>query len=124
MSKNKVLLGISGGVDSAVAASILMEQGYQVTGAFMRNWDSGANNDILGNPTLGENICPQEQDYNDAKAVCEQLGIEILRIDFIKEYWDNVFTYFIDEYKIGRTPNPDILCNKFIKFDYFLDFAM
>ncbi|WP_423364705.1 tRNA 2-thiouridine(34) synthase MnmA [Mycoplasma sp. P36-A1] len=119
----KVLVGISGGVDSAVAAYLLKKEGYNVTGAFMRNWDSTANNDISGNPTLNNNICPQEQDYNDALNVCEHLGIELLRIDFIKEYWDNVFTYFIEEYKLGRTPNPDILCNKYIKFDYFLDYA-
>ncbi|MEG0365139.1 MAG: tRNA 2-thiouridine(34) synthase MnmA [Erysipelotrichales bacterium] len=124
MERKKVLLGISGGVDSAVAAIVLKEEGYDVTAAFMRNWDSTTNNDILGNPTVEDYICPQEQDYNDAKKVCEQLGIEILRVDFINEYWDNVFTYFINEYKLGRTPNPDILCNKFIKFDYFLDYAM
>ena len=122
--KKRVLLGISGGVDSAVAAKILLDQDYEVVGAFMRNWDSSANNDIMGNPTIEDNICPQEVDYNDARAVCQQLGIDLVRIDFIKEYWDNVFTYFIDEYKKGRTPNPDILCNKFIKFDYFLKYAL
>ena len=89
----------------------------------MRNWDSMANNDVLGNPTLDNNICPQEQDYLDAEAVAKKLGLPMLRIDFIKEYWDNVFTYFLDEYKKGRTPNPDIFCNKYIKFGPFLDFA-
>lgn len=120
----KILVGISGGVDSAVAAYLLKKDGHEVTGAFMRNWDSIANNDINGNPTIADNICPQEADYNDALKICEQLGIELLRVDFIKEYWDNVFTYFIDEYKKGYTPNPDILCNRYIKFDFFLKFAL
>lgn len=122
MSK-RVVLGLSGGVDSAVAAYLLKEQGYEVIGVFMRNWDSQLNNDILGNPTNDNDICPQEQDFNDAKAVAKCLGIEIKRVDFIKEYWDQVFTYFLDEYRKGRTPNPDILCNKHIKFKAFLDYA-
>lgn len=121
--KQKVLLGLSGGVDSAVAAYILKEQGYEVSCAFMRNWDSFANNDILGNPTIQDDICPQEQDYADAKAVADSLGLPLYRVDFVKEYWDNVFTYFIEEYKKGRTPNPDILCNKYIKFDAFFQYA-
>lgn len=120
----KVLLGLSGGVDSAVAAYVLKKQGYDVTCAFMRNWDAFANNDILGNPTIQNDVCPQEQDYMDAKAVADKLGLELLRIDFVKEYWDYVFQSFLDEYKKGRTPNPDILCNKYIKFDSFLNFAM
>ena len=85
----------------------------------MRNWDSSLNNDINGNPTLNNNICTQEQDYNDALEVCNKLGIKLHRIDFVKEYWDYVFTYFLDELKKGRTPNPDIMCNKYIKFDMF-----
>lgn len=89
----------------------------------MRNWDSFLNDDILGNNTLNNDICPQESDYNDAKKVADALGLELLRIDYIKEYWDNVFKNFIDEYKVGRTPNPDILCNKYIKFDSFLNYA-
>lgn len=121
--KQKVLLGLSGGVDSAVAAYRLKEQGYDVTCAFMRNWDSFANNDILGNPTIQDDVCPQEQDYLDAKAVAEKLELPLLRVDFVKEYWDHVFTYFIEEYKKGRTPNPDILCNKYIKFHAFFNYA-
>ncbi|WP_416326065.1 tRNA 2-thiouridine(34) synthase MnmA [[Eubacterium] hominis] len=121
--KQKVLLGLSGGVDSAVAAYILKEQGYDVSCAFMRNWDSFANNDILGNPTIQDDICPQEQDYADAKAVADALDLPLYRVDFVKEYWDHVFTYFIEEYKKGRTPNPDILCNKYIKFDAFFQYA-
>lgn len=119
----KVIVGLSGGVDSAVAAYLLIKQGYEVVGAFMRNWDSLANNDILGNSKFGE-ICPQEEDYLDAKAVADKLNIPLLRVDFIKEYWDNVFSYFVKEYQKGRTPNPDVLCNKYIKFSSFLDFAM
>ena len=116
----KVVIGLSGGVDSAVGAYLLKKEGYEVIGLFMRNWDSNINNDILGNPNDTNDICPQEKDYNDAKKVCEFLGIELHRIDFIKEYWDYVFTYFLEELKKGRTPNPDMLCNKYIKFDLFV----
>ena len=119
----KVLVGLSGGVDSAVAAYLLKEQGYDVECCFMRNWDSALNNDTLGNPTLNDDICPQEKDYNDAKKVAEKLGLKLHRVDYIKEYWDDVFENFISEYKEGRTPNPDILCNKYIKFDAFLNYA-
>ena len=115
-----VVVGISGGVDSSVAALLLKEQGYNVIGLFMRNWDASINNDIAGNPTLNENICPQEQDYNDALNICNSLSIPLHRVDFVKEYWDYVFTYFLDELKKGRTPNPDIMCNKYIKFDMFI----
>lgn len=118
-----VVLGLSGGVDSSVAAAILKEQGYHVIGLFMRNWDSTTNNDVLGNPTVKDDVCTQEVDYNDAELVAKKLGIEIHRVDFIKEYWDNVFTYFLSEYEKGRTPNPDILCNKYIKFDAFIKHA-
>ena len=90
--KRKVLLGLSGGVDSAVAAYQLKKEGYDVTCAFMRNWDALANNDILGNDTIQNDICPQEQDYLDAKAVAETLELPLLRVDFVKEYWDDVFT--------------------------------
>lgn len=119
----KVLIGLSGGVDSAVAAYLLQKEGYDVTACFMRNWDAMANNDYLGNPTINDNQCPQEKDYDDAKLVAEKLGIKLLRVDFIKEYWDHVFSFFLEEYEHGRTPNPDILCNKYIKFDAFLEFA-
>lgn len=116
----KVVVGMSGGVDSAVAAYLLKKEGYEVIGLFMRNWDSMINNDIEGNDNNPNEICPQEQDYNDALEVCKKLDIPLKRIDFIKEYWDYVFTYFLEELKKGRTPNPDMLCNKFIKFDLFV----
>jgi len=120
----KVILGLSGGVDSAVALYILKKQGYDVIAVFMRNWDSALNRDILGNPTSFDDICPQERDYQDALKVANQLGVKLERVDFIKEYWDRVFTYFLDEYKLNRTPNPDVLCNNEIKFKAFLDYAM
>ena len=111
---------MSGGVDSSVAAYLLIKEGYEVIGLFMRNWDSLVNNDTEGNPNLNMTICPQEQDYNDALKVCEKLNIPLYRVDFVKEYWDYVFKYFLDELKKGRTPNPDLMCNKFIKFDLFI----
>ena len=120
----KVLVGLSGGVDSAIAAYLLQKEGYDVEACFMRNWDALANNDYLGNPTIGDNQCPQEKDYDDAKAVAEKLGIKLHRADFVKEYWDNVFSYFLKEYEKGRTPNPDVFCNKYIKFDSFRKFAL
>lgn len=118
--KEKVIVGISGGVDSAVSALLLKQEGYDVEGLFMRNWDTTINGDILGNPNDLNDICPQEKDYNDAVILCKELGIKLHRVDFVKEYWDYVFTYFLEELKKGRTPNPDLLCNKFIKFDLFL----
>ena len=105
----KVIIGISGGVDSSVAALLLQKAGYQVEGLIMRNWDTSINGDILGNPDLNNDICPQEKDYNDAKAVCDKLGIPLHRIDFVKEYWDYVFTYFLDELKKAELPT-QILC--------------
>ncbi len=119
----KILVGLSGGVDSAIAAYLLLQQGHEVVGGFMRNWDALANGDYLGNPTVNDSQCPQEKDYDDAKKVAEKLGIPLLRCDFVKEYWDHVFSYFLDEYSKGRTPNPDVFCNKYVKFDSFLKFA-
>lgn len=119
-----VVVGMSGGVDSSVSALLLKKQGYKVIGLFMRNWDSTINNDYLGNPTLDSDICPQEQDYNDAVEVCKKLEIELHRVDFVKEYWDYVFMYFLNELKKGRTPNPDVMCNRYIKFDLFLEKAL
>ena len=111
-----VVVGMSGGVDSAVAAYLLKKDGYNVIGLFMRNWDSTINGEDFQNDDI---ICPQERDYNDALKVCEKLDIPLKRVDFIKEYWDNVFKYFLSELDKGRTPNPDLLCNKYIKFDLF-----
>jgi len=119
----KVIVGLSGGVDSAVAVIMLQKQGYDVEGVFMRNWDSSLNNDVLGNPNDPFDVCPQEKDYLDAIEVAKKLNIKLHRIDFVSEYWDYVFKYFIKEYEEGRTPNPDILCNKEIKFKAFLDKA-
>ena len=121
--KKKVILGLSGGVDSSVAAIKLLEEGYEVVGVFMRNWDSATNNDFLGNPDFNSDVCPQEKDYQDAMKVAEKLGIELKRVDFIEEYWEYVFKYFLEEYAAGRTPNPDLMCNKEIKFKAFLDYA-
>lgn len=123
MNNMKIMVGLSGGVDSAIAAYLLKKQGYDVTCAFMRNWDSLTNDDILGNPTLNEDICTQEQDYNDALSVANSLDLPLLRVDFIEEYWKEVFQTFLSEYKKGRTPNPDILCNKHIKFDSFMKYG-
>lgn len=119
----RVMIGLSGGVDSAVAAYLLQQEGYEVAGGFMRNWDALANGDYLGNPTVNASQCPQETDYYDAVEVAQKLGIPLLRADFVKEYWDDVFSFFLSEYERGRTPNPDVFCNKYIKFDHFYDFA-
>ncbi len=109
----KVVIGISGGVDSSVAALLLKEEGYDVIGVFMKNWDE----------TDEDGVCPAEEDYKDAVAVCEQIDIPYYSVNFEKEYYDRVFSYFLEEYKNGRTPNPDVMCNKEIKFKAFLDFA-
>ena len=104
----KILVGLSGGVDSAVAAYLLKQQGLDVTCAFMRNWDSMANNDFLGNPNADDDVCPQEKDWMDAKSVADSLGLELLRVDFVKEYWDNVFSNFLQEMCIRDSSS--ILC--------------
>lgn len=104
---------MSGGVDSSVSAWLLQQQGYQVEGLFMKNWEEDD----------GEEYCTAAADLADAQAVCDKLGIELHTVNFAAEYWDNVFELFLEEYKAGRTPNPDILCNKEIKFKAFLEFA-
>lgn len=123
MTVARVVLGMSGGVDSSVAAYLLKEQGHEVIGVFMRNWDATTNHDVLGNPTLNDAVCEQEKDYQDARNVASQLGVELHKVNFIETYWDKVFTYFIDEYKRGRTPNPDVMCNKMIKFAEFFEYG-
>jgi tRNA (5-methylaminomethyl-2-thiouridylate)-methyltransferase len=114
MKNKRVVLGMSGGVDSSVAAILLKEQGYDVIGVFMKNWEEKDDN----------GVCLSEEDYKDVIAVAEQLEIPYYSVNFVKEYWDKVFTYFLNEYKRGRTPNPDVMCNKEIKFRAFLDYAM
>ncbi len=123
MKKKKVIIGLSGGVDSSVAAYLLLKDGYDVEAVFMRNWDSAINQDFKGNPTAFDEVCEQEKDYQDAKLVADKLGIPLHRVDFIEDYWDRVFTYFLDEYKKNRTPNPDVLCNNEIKFKAFVDYV-
>jgi tRNA-specific 2-thiouridylase len=123
MKKEKVIIGLSGGVDSSVAAYLLLQDGYEVEAVFMRNWDSATNLDFRGNPTAFDEVCEQEKDYQDAVEVANKLGIKLHRVDFIEDYWDRVFTYFLDEYKKNRTPNPDVLCNNEIKFKAFIDYV-
>ncbi len=110
----KVIVGMSGGVDSSIAAWLLINQGYQVEGLFMKNWEQDDTHDF----------CPAAQDLADAQAVCNQLKIPLHTVNFAAEYWDNVFEHFLKEYQKGRTPNPDVLCNKEIKFNAFLNHAL
>ncbi|MEK7258164.1 MAG: tRNA 2-thiouridine(34) synthase MnmA, partial [Pseudomonadota bacterium] len=109
----RVIVGMSGGVDSSVAALLLIEQGYQVEGLFMKNWEEDDDTEY----------CTAKADLADAESVCKTLGIHLHTANFAAEYWDNVFEHFIQEYRAGRTPNPDILCNREIKFKAFLDYA-
>lgn len=111
--KLKVIVGMSGGVDSSVAAWLLQEQGYDVEGLFMKNWEQDDHN----------GYCAAAHDLADAQAVCDQLNIPLHGVNFASTYWDRVFTHFLNEYERGRTPNPDVLCNKEIKFNAFLAHA-
>lgn len=113
-SSTKVIVGMSGGVDSSVSAYLLLQQGYQVEGLFMKNWEEDD----------GTEYCTAREDLADAQAVCDRLGIRLHTANFAAEYWDRVFEHFLAEYQAGRTPNPDILCNKEIKFKAFLDYAV
>lgn len=110
----RVVLGMSGGVDSAVSAVLLQRQGYEVIAAFMKNWEEKDE----------DGVCTSDEDYAQVRAVCQTLDMPYYTVNFTKEYWDRVFTYFLEEYRRGRTPNPDIMCNKQIKFAAFRDFAM
>lgn len=109
-----IVVGMSGGVDSSVTALLLMQQGYRVTGLFMKNWEEDD----------GTEYCTAIQDLADAQQVCDKLGIPLKTVNFASEYWDDVFESFLTEYQAGRTPNPDILCNKYVKFKAFLDYAL
>lgn len=113
-SNTRVVVGMSGGVDSSVTALLLKEQGYDVVGIFMKNWDDTDEN----------GVCTATEDYKDVAAVADQIGIPYYSVNFEKEYWDRVFEYFLAEYRAGRTPNPDVMCNKEIKFKAFLDYAL
>ena len=112
-SKIRVIVGMSGGVDSSVTALLLKQAGYDVIGIFMKNWDDTDEN----------GVCTATEDYKDVVAVAEQIGIPYYSVNFEKEYWDKVFEYFLSEYRLGRTPNPDVMCNKEIKFQAFLEYA-
>ena len=109
----RVVVGMSGGVDSSVAALLMKRAGHDVTGVFMKNWEE---KDETG-------VCTSERDWSDARAVCEHLDIPYYSVNFSRQYWDRVFEHFLEEYRRGRTPNPDVLCNREIKFNVFLDFA-
>ncbi|HTN33327.1 MAG TPA: tRNA 2-thiouridine(34) synthase MnmA [Marinobacter sp.] len=114
VESTRVIVGMSGGVDSSVAAWLLKDQGYQVEGLFMKNWDEDD----------GTEYCTAMTDLADAQAVADTIGIKLHTASFAAEYWDRVFEHFLSEYKSGRTPNPDILCNKEVKFRAFLDYAI
>ena len=114
MTTKHIFVGMSGGVDSSVAALLLLEQGYRVSGLFMKNWDEDDT----------EQYCSAAEDLQDAQAVCDKLGIPLHTVNFAAEYWDRVFSHFLEEHKKGHTPNPDTLCNREIKFSAFLDHAL
>jgi tRNA-specific 2-thiouridylase len=114
MKKKTVVVGMSGGVDSSVTALLLKNQGYNVIGMFMKNWEEKDEN----------GVCKASYEYEDVVRVCEQLEIPYYSVNFVKEYWDNVFTEFLNEFKLGNTPNPDILCNREIKFKALLEKAL
>ncbi|MCH8105327.1 MAG: 7-cyano-7-deazaguanine synthase, partial [Proteobacteria bacterium] len=109
----KIIVGMSGGVDSSVSALLLKQQGYEVEGLFMKNWEEDDT----------EEYCSATVDLADAQQVCDKLDIPLHTVNFSSEYWDRVFEHFLQEYRSGRTPNPDIMCNKEIKFKAFLDHA-
>lgn len=119
-NKGKIAIALSGGVDSAVSAALLQQQGYEVSGFYMKNWSDEADAQYRG----GHDLCPWEDDVKDVTAVCEHLGIPWQSINFEKDYRAKVFDYFLTETKAGRTPNPDVLCNTQIKFLSFLDRAL
>ena len=112
-SQELVIVGMSGGVDSSVAAHLLIQDGYRVEGMFMKNWEEDD----------GSEYCTAIADLDDAQSVCDKLGIKLHRANFSAEYWDRVFAHFLKEYQAGRTPNPDVLCNREIKFKAFLEYA-
>jgi len=113
-STQKIIVGLSGGVDSSVTLHLLLSQGYAVEAVFMKNWEADDSDEY----------CAAEQDLHDAQQICDQLNVKLHSVNFSDQYWDRVFEYFLAEYKAGRTPNPDVLCNKEIKFKAFLDYAL
>lgn len=114
MAGNRIVVGMSGGVDSSVAALLLKQQGYDVIGVFMKNWEEKDE----------DGVCTATADYEDVRRVSDQIGIPYYTVNFVKEYQERVFSYFLEEYRAGRTPNPDVLCNCEIKFKAFLEFAL
>jgi len=112
-SDEKIIVGLSGGVDSSVAALVLLEKGFHVEALFMKNWDEDDD----------DKYCNAAEDFLDAQQVADKLGIKLHTVNFSHEYWEDVFEHFLSEHKKGRTPNPDVLCNQRIKFKAFLDYA-
>ncbi len=114
MKHHKILVGLSGGVDSAVAALLLLKQGFSIEACFMKNWEEDDS----------DSYCPSAQDFLDAQQICDTLKIPLHSVNFSKEYWNSVFEHCLEEFRVGRTPNPDILCNREIKFKVFLEYAL